>query len=143
MRTSTPPQRLAVSVLLTLLCGASSVARAEDFIHLIHYIEQEGRFIELSIIRAPDDIDGRPTFIAIEANDIATSENYDRLDASFVRAHHWSNDNGSIVLRSMDGRTRRYASHDVRLMIAKRPFPMNFAHEPPTSSERPSLANSA
>lgn len=117
-------QRWWASVLLFLLCFATSWARAEDFIHLIHYIERDGRYIELSIIRAPADIEERPAFIAIEANDIATSENYDRTDGTDVRVHHWINDNGSIVLYSMNGEIRRYASHEISLLIAKRPYPI-------------------
>jgi len=105
------------SAILLYLYAQFSIAELQA----VTYIEWHGRFIELVAfpLRCDELTMG---MMAIEANDILTNENADRLDNDNVKVYCWQRDDASIVLYR-DSAILRLPEPVVKTELVDRPFP--------------------
>ena len=89
---------------------------------VVTYIETGGRLIELTDSWFPGkSVQG--AMMAVDAKDIATSENYDRLDNSDLVVRPWVRDGDSIILYYPEnGTSRRFKSSEVKSILLDRPW---------------------
>lgn len=116
--------------LVALVLILSSVPVYSDE-QVVTYIETGGRLIELTDSWFP----GRSVqgaMMAVDAKDIATTENYGRLDNTDVVVRPWVRDGDHIILYYPEnGTSRRFKSSDVKSILLDRPW-TNEREEPPS-----------
>jgi len=105
-------------ITLLMLFALAAPALADD--QVVTYIEYEGRFIELTDSWMPYGADD-DTLMAVEANQITTSENYDRLDNTGLAVHPWKQVGDWVVIYFKTGE-KRFASSVVITKIVNRPW---------------------
>lgn len=87
---------------------------------VVTYIEYEGRYIELTDSWLPaGNTDG--TMMAIDAKEISTSENYDRLDHTSLAVHPWKQVGEWVVIYFKSGE-KRFHSSTVITKLVNRPW---------------------
>ena len=111
---------IAALTFLVLMATASLRAHADE--QVVTYIETNGRLIELTDSWYP----GRSVkgaMMAVDAKDIATTENYDRIDNSDLVVRPWVHDGETILLYYPEnGTSRRFKSTDVKSILVDRPL---------------------
>lgn len=103
---------------LVFLFALAAPAFADD--QVVTYIEYEGRFIELTDSWMPNGRDD-DTLMAVEAKEIATSENYTKLDNTGLAVHPWKQVGDWVVIYFKSGE-KRFPSSAVITKIVNRPW---------------------
>lgn len=119
-------------VALALILSSAPVYSDEQ---VVTYIEANGRLIELTDSWFP----GRSVqgaMMAVDAKDIATTENYDRLDNSDLAVRPWVRDGDHIIIYYPEnGTSRRFKSSDVKSILVDRPWTNERTEESPSQPD--------
>lgn len=113
------PKLATTLVALVSILSSAPVYSDEQ---VVTYIETGGRLIELTESWFPGrSVDG--AMMAVDAKDIATTENYDRLDNSDVVVRPWKRDGDYVIIYYLeDGTQRRFNGADVKSILLDRPW---------------------
>ena len=112
---------IAALTFLILMAIASLRAHADE--QVVTYIETNGRLIELTDSWYPGKTGIIGAMMAVDAKDIATTENYGRLDNSDLVVRPWVREGDSIILYYPEhGTSRRFKSSDVKSILLDRPW---------------------
>lgn len=109
-----------VKAIVLVLSLAFVPAFADE--QVVTFIETGGRLIELTnYLLWGSGIKG--AMMAIDAKDMATKENYNRLDNSDVVVRPWVRDGDFIVIHYLESDTqRRFDGSDVKTILLDRPW---------------------
>ena len=108
-------KRLIAPLFFAFACAAT---HADE--QAVTYLEYDGRFIELTDSWLPYD-KVTDAMMAVEAKQITTSENYDRLDNTGLAVHPWKRDGDWIIIYFKDG-AKRFPASEVVTKIVNRPW---------------------
>lgn len=113
------PKLATTLVALVSILSSAPVYSDEQ---VVTYIETSGRLIELTDSLLPDTgITG--AMMAVDAKDIASKENFDRLDNSDMVVRPWKRDGDNVIIYYLEnGTQRRFNGAEVKSILLDRPW---------------------
>ena len=105
--------------LVFVLCSVPAYSDEQ----VVTYIETNGRLIELTDSWFPGRSGIKGAMMAVDAKDIATTENYDRLDNTDVVVRPWKRDGDNIIIYYLESGTQRsFNGAEVKSILLDRPW---------------------
>ena len=109
----------AANIVILALSFALGPAFADD--EVVTYVENEGRFIELTDSLFPGETSIKGAQMAIEDDAISTRANMDRPISPALAIHAWTRDGDDFLVHFIRaGYIKRYHSNEVKTIVVDR-----------------------